>query len=50
MKAALTKADFARAPSRGDNGKAGDAKTPGTVVANTRSRPTSPTSQQIVLR
>jgi len=36
MKAALTKADLPlAAPSRGDNGKAGDAKTPGTVVANT---------------
>ena len=36
MKAALTKADLPLAtPSRGDNGKAGDAKTPGTVVANT---------------
>src|SRR5882672_9651314 len=33
MKAALTKADLPLAtPSRGDNGKAGDAKTPGTVV------------------
>jgi hypothetical protein len=36
MKAALTKANLAlAAPSRGDNGKAGDAKTPGTVVPNT---------------
>jgi hypothetical protein len=36
MKAALTKADLPLAtPSRGDNGKAGDAKTPGTVVPNT---------------
>jgi predicted AlkP superfamily pyrophosphatase or phosphodiesterase len=36
MKAALTKANFPlAAPSRGDNGKAGDAKTPGTVVPNT---------------
>ncbi len=36
MKAALTKADLPlAAPSRGDNGKAGDAKTPGTVVPNT---------------
>jgi len=35
MKAALTKADLPlAAPSRGDNGKAGDAKTPGTVVPN----------------
>lgn len=35
MKAALTKAGLAlTAPSRGDNGKAGDAKTPGTTVAN----------------
>jgi len=35
MKAALTKADLPLAtPSRGDNGKAGDAKTPGTVVPN----------------
>ena len=36
MKAALTKANLPlTAPSRGDNGKAGDAKTPGTTVANT---------------
>ena len=36
MKAALTKANLPLAtPSRGDNGKAGDAKTPGTTVANT---------------
>ena len=36
MKAALTKANVPlAAPSRGDNGKAGDAKTPGTVVPNT---------------
>jgi arylsulfatase A-like enzyme len=36
MKAALTKVDLAlAAPSRGDNGKAGDAKTPGTLVPNT---------------
>ena len=36
MKAALTKANLPlAAPSRGDNGKAGDAKTPGTVVPNT---------------
>ena len=36
MKAALTKADLPlAAPSRGDNGKAGDAKTAGTVVPNT---------------
>ena len=35
MKAALEKANLpAVAPSRGDNGKAGDAKTPGTTVAN----------------
>lgn len=35
MKDALTKAGLALAtPSRGDNGKAGDAKTPGTTVAN----------------
>ncbi|CAN5227545.1 alkaline phosphatase family protein [soil metagenome] len=35
MKAALTAANLPLAtPSRGDNGKAGDAKTPGTVVAN----------------
>src|SRR5215470_15549704 len=35
MKAALTKAGLAlTAPSRGDNGKTGDAKTPGTTVAN----------------
>ncbi len=35
MKAALTKADLPlETPSRGDNGKAGDAKTPGTTVAN----------------
>jgi arylsulfatase A-like enzyme len=35
MKAALTKADLPLAtPGRGDNGKAGDAKTPGTTVAN----------------
>ncbi|SDS03130.1 alkaline phosphatase family protein [Bradyrhizobium canariense] len=35
MKAALTKADLPLAtPSRGDNGKIGDAKTPGTTVAN----------------
>lgn len=35
MKAALTKAGLPLAtPSRGDNGKAGDAKTPGTTVAN----------------
>ena len=34
--AALTKANLPlAAPSRGDNGKAGDAKTPGTLVANT---------------
>jgi hypothetical protein len=36
MKAALTKADLPLAtPSRGDNGKAGDANTPGTLVPNT---------------
>ena len=36
MQAALTKAGLPLAtPSRGDNGKAGDAKTPGTVVPNT---------------
>ncbi len=36
MKAALTKADLPLAtPSRGDNSKAGDAKTPGTIVPNT---------------
>jgi Type I phosphodiesterase / nucleotide pyrophosphatase len=36
MKAALTKANLPLAtPSRGDNGKAGDAKTPGTLVPNT---------------
>src|SRR5712671_3740059 len=36
MKAALTKAGLPLAtPSRGDNGKAGDARTPGTVVPNT---------------
>jgi arylsulfatase A-like enzyme len=36
MQAALTKANLPLAtPSRGDNGKAGDAKTPGTVVPNT---------------
>jgi hypothetical protein len=36
MKAALTKAGLPLAtPSRGDNGKAGDAKTPGTTVPNT---------------
>ncbi len=36
MKDALTKAGLPLAtPSRGDNGKAGDAKTPGTVVPNT---------------
>jgi arylsulfatase A-like enzyme len=36
MQAALTKANLAlAAPSRGDNGKAGDAKTPGTLVPNT---------------
>jgi hypothetical protein len=35
MKAALTKAGLPlTTPSRGDNGKAGDAKTPGTTVAN----------------
>jgi hypothetical protein len=35
MKAALAKADLPLAtPSRGDNGKAGDAKTPGTTAAN----------------
>ena len=35
MKAALTMAGLPlAAPSRGDNGKAGDAKTPGTTVAN----------------
>ena len=35
MKAALEKANLpAVAPSRGDNAKAGDAKTPGTTVAN----------------
>jgi arylsulfatase A-like enzyme len=35
MKAALTKAGLPLAtPSRGDNSKAGDAKTPGTTVAN----------------
>src|SRR6202795_4599171 len=34
--AALTKANLPlAAPSRGDNGKAGDVKTPGTLVANT---------------
>ncbi len=36
MKAALTKANLPlAAPSRGDNGKAGDARTPGTTAANT---------------
>jgi hypothetical protein len=36
MKTALTKADLPLAsPSRGDNGKAGDARTPGTLVPNT---------------
>lgn len=36
MKAALTKANLPLAtPSRGDNGKSGDAKTPGTLVPNT---------------
>lgn len=36
MKAALTRAGLPLAtPSRGDNGKAGDARTPGTVVPNT---------------
>jgi hypothetical protein len=36
IKAALTKANLPLAtPSRGDNAKAGDAKTPGTVVPNT---------------
>jgi hypothetical protein len=36
MKAALTKANLPLAtPSRGDNGKAGDAKTPGTLTPNT---------------
>src|SRR6202140_3327125 len=36
MKAALTKAGLPlAAPPRGDNGKAGDAKTPGTLVPNT---------------
>jgi hypothetical protein len=36
MKDALTKAGLPLAtPSRGDNGKAGDAKTPGTLVPNT---------------
>jgi len=35
MQAALAKASLAlQAPSRGDNGKAGDARTPGTLVAN----------------
>jgi arylsulfatase A-like enzyme len=36
MKAALAKANLPlAAPSRGDNGKSGDAKTPGTLVPNT---------------
>jgi hypothetical protein len=36
MKAALAKAGLPLAtPARGDNGRAGDAKTPGTTVANT---------------
>src|SRR6266403_5032896 len=36
MKAALTKANLPlAAPSRGENGKSGDAKTPGTLVPNT---------------
>jgi Type I phosphodiesterase / nucleotide pyrophosphatase len=36
MKSALTRAGLPlAAPSRGDNGKAGDAKTPGTLVPNT---------------
>jgi Type I phosphodiesterase / nucleotide pyrophosphatase len=36
MQAAMTKAGLPlAAPSRGNNGKAGDAKTPGAVVANT---------------
>jgi hypothetical protein len=36
MKGALTKANLPLAtPSRGDSGKAGDAKTPGTLVPNT---------------
>src|SRR6202790_1301864 len=39
MTAALTKANLPlAAPSRGDNGKAGDAKTPGTLVPNTAQR------------
>jgi len=38
MKGALTKANLPLAtPSRGENGKAGDAKTPGTTVAPVRS-------------
>jgi len=37
MKEALTKANLPlTTPSRGENGKAGDAKTPGTTVANTQ--------------
>jgi predicted AlkP superfamily pyrophosphatase or phosphodiesterase len=36
MKAALSKADLPLAtPSRGENGKSGDARTPGTLVPNT---------------
>jgi len=36
MKGALTKANLPQAtPSRGENGKAGDARTPGTLVPNT---------------
>src|ERR1700716_1744620 len=42
MKAALAKAGLPLAsPSRGDNGKAGDARTPGTVVPNTAHKPFS---------
>ena len=39
MKAALSKADLPLAtPSRGENGKSGDARTPGTLVPNTVQR------------
>ena len=46
MKAALTSAGLPlAAPPRGDNGKAGDVKTPGTTSPTPRSRTISPTSR-----
>src|SRR4051794_3909995 len=50
MKAALAKANLPlAAPSRGDNGKSGDAKTPGTVVPNTAQQAYFADASKVVL-